>query len=529
VRTAAEKEEQNIMITSIRNPSKSHLLGPSASPYTQAVRRAQDKELQPEVTEADLVASICRDSFYEFVKEFWDVVIPETPIWNWHIKYLCDELQKVAERVFLGKPKAYDLIINISPGTTKSTICSVMFPAWCWTRMPSARFICGSHAHDLALDLSRKSRSIIAEQVRNNEKPTYEQCFGLSLSEDQNTKGYFTNDKKGMRMCCTVGGKSPIGFHGHFLIIDDPIDPQAAVSTAELKTANEWMDNTLPSRKIDKNITPTILIMQRLHQNDPTGHWIRKRTKDVKVIKLPADSRKFEVQPAYLKKYYVDDLMDPVRIPRKFLQGALKRHGQYYVAGQFGQNPVPLGGGMFKVKRLKIEVTPPHPSEFKCRIRYWDKASTRGAGDYTVGTLMGLDKKGRIWVLDVIRGQWDSHERESIIKATAKRDGRKVYIGVEEEPGSGGKDSATSTARNLLGWRVLIDKPSKSDGSKEQRADPFSVQVNAYNVYLVKAGWNSDYIEELEYFPSSTYDDQVDSSAGAFNNLALKRRRVGAM
>jgi len=77
-----------------------------------------------------LEAQICRESFYEFVKRMWFEVVPEIPVWNWHIKYLCDELQTVAENQFEGHRREYDLIINIPPGTTKSTICSVMFPMW---------------------------------------------------------------------------------------------------------------------------------------------------------------------------------------------------------------------------------------------------------------------------------------------------------------------------------------------------------------------------------------------------------------
>ena len=114
------------------------------------------------VIDRDLLeASLCRDSFYDFVRLFWHIIIPEEPIYNWHIEYLCQELQEIAERVFRGETKKHDLVINISPGTTKSTICSVMFPAWVWTRMPSCRSICASYAYSLAMDLSRRSRDLV--------------------------------------------------------------------------------------------------------------------------------------------------------------------------------------------------------------------------------------------------------------------------------------------------------------------------------------------------------------------------------
>src|SRR3712207_2400698 len=72
----------------------------------------------PNFSEHEVLASLCRGSFADFTKEFWDVVVPERLKWNWHMEYLCRVMQRLAERVFAGKPKKYDLIINISPGTS---------------------------------------------------------------------------------------------------------------------------------------------------------------------------------------------------------------------------------------------------------------------------------------------------------------------------------------------------------------------------------------------------------------------------
>jgi predicted phage terminase large subunit-like protein len=142
---------------------------------------------------------------------------------------------------------------------------------------------------------------------------------------------------------------------------------------------------------------------------------------------------------------------------------------------------------------------------------------------------MGQDIEGRFWILDVIRGRWASNEREKIIKQTAIIDGRDIIVGIEQEPGSGGKESAENTVRNLAGWRVVVDKPSGADSSKELRADPYSVQVNNGNVSMIRADWNTDYIQELMFFPRSTFKDQVDASSGAFNTICKRKRRAGAL
>jgi len=129
-------------------------------------------------------------------------------------------------------------------------------------------------------------------------------------------------------------------------------------------------------------------------------------------------------------------------------------------------------------------------------------------------------KNGMFIVEDVKRGRWSSEHRERIIQQTAEVDGKKVHVVVEQEPGSGGKESAENTIRNLAGWLVERDRPT---GDKALRADPLSVQVNNGNVMLRVADWNKLYKEEFELFPNSTYKDQVDASSGAFNFLIRKK------
>jgi len=460
-----------------------------------------------------LKASICRESFYHFVQEFWETIIPETPVWNWHIEYLCDELQYMAERVFKGLPREYDLIINIPPGSTKSTVASVMFPAWVWTRMPTARCIGGSHAHSLAMDLSLKTRDIIFSEK-------YREYFpDIQLRQDQKAKSHFKNTKGGTRYAVGVGG-SVTGMHGHFLLVDDPINPEQAVSEAELKTANRWLTSTLPTRKVDKEVVPLILIMQRLHQNDPSGHLLAMPDLKIKHINIPAE-RTNTIKPLYLRRYYKDGLFDPVRCSRAVLTEQRQILGEYGYAGQFLQHPVPLEGGAFKVGRITID-TP--PSKMKRVVRYWDKAGTLNDGAYTAGVKMGEDHHGRFWILDVKRFQLEAFAREKLIKQTAKIDGKACYVLVEKEPGSGGKESAQNTIRNLAGYKVKSDNPG-GKGSKELRADPFACQVNGENVFMAPGPWNKAYIEELQYFPNSTYKDQVDASSGAFSFLRPKRRK----
>lgn len=465
------------------------------------------------VSERSLIVSICKTSFFEFVKEFWDEFIPESYIHNWHIELLCNELQVAMERVFLGLPRLYDIVINISPGTTKSTITSVMLPAWSWIRMPTLRTIGGSHGASLSMDLSRKNRAIIKSEK-------YMWCFPeIRMSVDQDSKSYFVNTLGGSRFAVGVGG-SVVGMHGHVLIIDDPIDPSGAVSETEIKTANRWMDETLATRKVDKEVALTILIMQRLHQNDCTANMLEK-TKKVRHICLPAELSD-QVLPKHFASFYKDGLMDPTRLSREVLAENEVKLGQFGYAGQFGQNPVPLGGGMFKTDRIVITEL---NDKLISKVRSWDKAATADGGAFSAGVKMGLDRKGRTWILNATRGQWSSDRREDMMKSTAVLDGRDTDIVLEQEPGSGGKFCAQSSVRNLIGFNVYVERPT---GDKTHRADPFSVQVNNGNVCMVPGPWNQEYLDEMRFFPFSKYKDQVDATSAGFTHLISGKQRVGA-
>ncbi len=464
------------------------------------------------------VAAMCRESYYQFFLEFWSLTAAEKLRPSWYLKKLCDELQVISERVFADTPKEYDLIWNCPPGTSKSSIVSILWHPWIWTRMPSARFISGSYSERLALDHSRKSRDVILSEK-------YQRLFpGITLREDQNTKGYFANTYGGIRYAVGVGG-SVIGMHAHFISIDDPMDPQAALSDLMLAEANTWMTETLSRRKVNVMLTPMVLIMQRLHQNDPTGAMLERSTK-TKHFVLPGDTS-WEIKPPELKELYEDELLDPCRLPRPALEEAFATLGEVGYAGQYGQAPSPRGGAKFKVDRLQFRAFAPEKWK-RGPVRFWDKAATLKGGAFTVGFKCAQALDDKIWILDVIREQLDSGRRESLILATAKKDGKITRIGIEQEPGGGGKTCAESTIRMLTkhGFRCIADK---SVQDKELRADVFSQHVNLGDVIVLIAPWNRTLTEEMRFFPVSKYKDQVDAGSGAVNMLVKPRLRIGTL
>ena len=388
-----------------------------------------------------------------------------------------------------------------------------------------------SYSDKLSLESAEYCRDILRSQCFQDMYPD------VAIKEDKDVKSNFKIAKKSIgaggphrsaKMESTGGGRistsitgTIMGFHADILIVDDPLNPTQAASDIELANSNHFMEQTLPSRKRDKDVTPTILIMQRLNQDDPSGHWLSKNEENVRHICLPGEIQNFKefVKPPELAKFYVDNLLDTKRISWKVLKDMESKLGQYGYAGQIGQNPTPPGGGMFKVDRITIVDSIPY-NQVEHTVRAWDKAGTLGGGDYTAGVKMSR-LMGNRWVIeDLVHGQWSSNEREDIIKNTAAKDGTGVEIWLEQEMGSSGKESSEGTIRNLAGYRVYAERPT---GDKTVRADPFSVQVNNGGVSMLKGLWNNIITEELRNFPYALHDDTVDALSLSFQHLVQKK------
>lgn len=180
-------------------------------------------------------------------------------------------------------------------------------------------------------------------------------------------------------------------------------------------------------------------------------------------------------------------------------------------------NVRPVAGNVFN--RAWFEIVDAAPAE-AVRVRAWDKAGTEGAGDWTAG-VKTAKAGGLYFVEDVIRGQWASMSRNAVIRQTASMDGPEVEIALEQEPGSGGKESAEISIRDLSGYNV---RAFPATGSKYTRALPMSAQAEAGNIKLVRGAWNKAFLDELHAFTGDdgATDDQVDGATSAFNRLALK-------
>ena len=151
-------------------------------------------------------------SLREFVRQYWQYTDPQPFIDSWHIGVLCDYL----EAVYHGDIRR--LLILIPPRTSKSSIVSVMFPAWYWTREPSQSFLSASYAQSLSIRDSLRCRRVL-------QSPLYQARYGgeFWLTSDQNAKQRYDNNHGGYRLATSVDG-ALTGEGANVIIIDDPLN-----------------------------------------------------------------------------------------------------------------------------------------------------------------------------------------------------------------------------------------------------------------------------------------------------------------
>lgn len=449
-------------------------------------------------------AEKCKRDFFYFVQEFWYEVIPDTPVWNWHIEYLCTELQKISLLVINREEKEYDLVINVPPGTSKSTICTVMLPAWIWTLDPTIRNLTASYSSSLSLDHATRSRDII-------QSDKYKAYFGdIELKADQNNKGHYKNTKGGERYATSVTG-TITGFHAHLIIVDDPLNAKEATSKVERKSANDFMDTTLSTRKVDKSVTPTILIMQRLHENDPTGNWLSKKDKKIKHICLPAELND-NVRPIEIASKYVDGLLDPIRLSKSVLNDMKIDLGSYGYAGQMMQSPAPLEGGIWK-KWLKVIPDSDMPKNLMNLGTDWDLAytekETNSASAYVTSGKVGKD----MYITDL---GFDWLEFPDLIN----------YMKGKQQPHYiEAKASGKSAKQSLSKMGIPAIEVKVNGGDKIARATQATPFAEAGMIYISESLVNKLYFDEQQgilNFPNGKHDDLQDALVQAINRLLVK-------
>jgi predicted phage terminase large subunit-like protein len=476
-------------------------------------RARREKDRQREAERADLENNLesirkrCA-SLAGFVREAWRVLEPDAEyVHNWHIDAICKHL----EAVTAGRINR--LLINVPPGSSKSLIVSVMWPAWEWgpCGRRSLRYLTTAFNDGPVKRDTRKSRDLIASDWYRALWPD------VRLTRTGETS--FANSDTGTREGVPFG--SLTSQRGDRLIIDDPHSTETAESDTErLNTTRKFREGAV-NRLNDQKRSAIVVIMQRLHEQDISGVIISLGMDYVHLM-LPME---FDPERGCSTAIGFSDpredegqLLDPVRFPQEEVDKLHRDMGSYAYSGQYQQAPTPRSGGMFQ--RSDFEIVDAVPAGGR-RVRAWDFAASKAKPgkqpDWTVGLRM-LMVGDVFYIEDVVRGRWSASDVESKLKNITSQDGQAVTVRMPQDPGAAGKADAETKVKLLKGYSVVV-KPISGD--KATRARPASAQAEAGNVKLLRGAWNELFLDEVCAFPNAAFDDQVDAFADALNELAL--------
>lgn len=494
------------------------------SPTRPKVSNTQAEELST-LLDIDLLrAEQARRSLSKFVEYGWHVLNPIEPyVHNWHIDAIADHLEAVA----VGHIK--NLLVNIPPRHSKSTLATICFPAWIWASWPTLRFICASHSLSLSQSQSKLCRSLISS-------PWYQRAFGHVYRITSDNIGEISNDKMGYRIATSVGA-SIIGRGGNIVIVDDPHDPREGGSKAVIEAAVQWYDNVLSTRfEGDPKQGRRVLIMQRISDRDLSGHVLHQAGWETLILPMEFDpKRRCFIKPTNWKdpRTKKGELLDTHRFDQEwvdFWSGSNKtgknpknvgKLTSSAWSGQFQQDPVPEGGSIIKLQWLEDNYYKEAPmsiyEQAQRVIATFDMSfKDRATSDYTVMCVWG--KIGpNIYLIDMVRARMAFVETRVAVKKLLF-EYPKIGEKLVEDRANG--PAIVSELKSMFPGFISVNPDNSS--TKQERLEAISWIVEAGNLKLPdpdKNTWVRAVIEEITRFPASEFDDIVDNCTMALDRL----------
>jgi predicted phage terminase large subunit-like protein len=462
-------------------------------------------------TRIDLLDQVLAErSLADFVRQGWPVLEPKTPyLENWHHDYLAEALEAVAA----GEIRK--LIINLAPRFGKSLLVSVFFPCWLWLRMPAERFLFASYSTVLATKHSVDRRALLQSRW-------FASRWGklIRLADDANRQTEFSNTQRG-HMIATSVGASATGRGGNFLICDDLINPDQANSDVERARALRWFDETFSTRLDDKKTGRQLIIEQRTHAADLTGHLLGEQ--GWYHIALPAiEERKTVIVFPRSRQQMVrneGDILWPAREGADELAAARQRLGAFAFQAQYQQNPTARDGNLIKREWLSATY---HalPARFDSLVLSLDTAyKTAATNDYSAAVVIGTLRGPRDgfapghYLVDAWRGKLEfAALKRKVVELYQTWHPRVVLV---EDAASG-----PSLIQELRAGTSLPLKPLRPDRDKYQRIAAVTPILESRRLHLPEtAWWREDFIAELTSFPAGAHDDWCDALAMALNHL----------
>ncbi|MET4072987.1 phage terminase large subunit [Hymenobacter sp. UYCo722] len=472
-------------------------------------------------------AERARRSFFCFFKEFWNQIEAVELKLNWHIQFLCDELQQVYE-AWERKESQPDVLINCPFGVSKSTILQ-LFEAWVTLRCPSVKILGTSYSAKISTKNAGKARMCLKSQK-------FQQWYPGRVAFDRNNDGKteFANLAKGIYYTASTGGTAT-GQHSDFIFNDDPLSAKDANSIPKRTTANDFLGETLSSRKTDKERTVTVTVMQRLHQDDPSGHLLAKKP-DLNHICLPAElttETRALVKPAKAIALYEahDNLLDPVRFNRQVMQNYKVELGPYGYAAQVLQNPSDTSSGIFKKDWFQTITWEDFQRLTANQEVEWhfdaDTALTANTKNDPTALLASCYVDNTLFVRESYAAWLEYEDLLNFIPKFLERNGydpvrSQLYL----EPKANGKSVFQSFTKR--GNVNVVEAPAPTD-DKVKRAHFVVPFCASKRVVFIDGSYIHSMQAELFAFPNAAHDDRVDTLTQALQRHLAPAKKQRAM
>lgn len=353
------------------------------------------------------INAYCRRNFKAFAARAFNILEPDVHYEdNWHIDCICDHLMAV-HRGEIDK-----LIINIPPRSLKSFLVSKAWPAWQLGVGPHIKFIGTSYSHTVAEANAIGCRRII-------DSKWYKSCFPDTIIDpNMDRKTHFETTRAGQYYVDSALS-SLTGMGCDYMLVDDPLKPMEALSETVRNSTNTNIRTTLFSRFNDRRTGKFIMIMQRTHEDDPSGNLLKDG--GYVHLKLPAETKSKIMITLGEKNWEMAEgqLLFPARLNREALDGLIRDMTQYNYVGQYLQDPVPIGGGEFRPSEWiqfygEGEIKPKEmnvyilcdPSAGEAMNKKKKKSS-----DWTAFVVVGLAPDQNYYLLDIVRDRLNPTER----------------------------------------------------------------------------------------------------------------------
>lgn len=467
-------------------------------------------------------------NLHRYLRGMWHVVEPARPfIDNWHIGAKCEHL----EAVVAGQIKK--LLINEPPRMAKSLTCGVGFPTWVWTKFPEKHFFYTSYDGDLSTRDSVKCRRVIDHEW-------YQQRWGhvYQLTTDQNVKDRFENDRTGVRLATSINGSST-GEGGDFVVIDDPHNMKEIHSETKRKEVIRTYKEALSSRLNDPKTGAFIVIMQRGHESDLSGHLIAEE-EGWEHLCLPMEyesKRKVWVTVAGKRAQVEQDvskiktsigfkdprkkegeLLFPKRFPAEVVARMKTTLGAYGTAGQFQQRPNPAGGSIFSREKFRFYRRSALPRVFDQMIQSWDMSFKKTDDSSKVaGQVWGRSGANKYLIARVNRRMSFPESIAAVQVMTAQYPEALAKL-IEDK--ANGPAIMTTLGSKIPGIMAWPEQGAARMQSKEARAHAYSIHVDAGNVWLPHPEEDpsiEEFLQQHESCPNGTFWDEIDAAGQAMD------------